>query len=188
MERFKMIVSSYLILVVDGKILLSRRYNTGYEDGNYSLPAGHIEDNESLTQGAAREIFEEIGLTLAPRVFKPVHVMHRKEQDIRMDFFFTADFGNQQPVNKEPEKCDDLSWFPLDALPVNTIPYIRHAIECYQKNIFYSEFGWERKSAMKNQASVVERLSGSLKNSVPYVDHTIARGIAARELGKKYQI
>lgn len=143
MERFKMIASSYLILIRDGKILLSRRFNTGYEDGKYSLPAGHIEDNESLTQGAVREIIEEIGLTLAPPAFKLVHVMHRKHLDIRMDFFFTADIGNQTPVNKEPEKCDDLQWFPLTKLPVNTIPYIRHAIECYQKKIFYSEFGWE---------------------------------------------
>lgn len=141
-DRFKMIASSYLILVVDGLILLSRRYQTGYEDGNYSLPAGHIEENESLTRGAAREVFEEIGLKIVPQAFKLVHVMHRKHQDIRMDFFFTAHIGNQKPVIREPEKCDDLRWFLLSKLPTNTIPYIRHAIECYQKKIFYSEFGW----------------------------------------------
>lgn len=143
MIRFKMIASSYLILIKNGKILLSRRFNTGYEDGKYSLPAGHIENNESLTQGAAREIFEEIGLKLAPQAFKLVHVTHRKEKDIRMDFFFTAKADTQTPVNKEPEKCDDLRWFPLTRLPENTIPYIRHAIACYQKKIFYSEFGWK---------------------------------------------
>lgn len=143
MERFKMIASSYLLLIRDGKILLSRRFNTGYEDGNYSLPAGHIEDNESLTAGGAREIFEEIGMRVKPKDLELVHVMHRKENDIRMDFFFTAKTDIQMPVNKEPNKCDDLRWFPLTKLPANTIPYIRHAIECYQKNIFYSEFGWE---------------------------------------------
>lgn len=138
-----MIASSYLILVVDGKILLLRRFHTGYKDGSYSLPAGHIENNESLTTGGAREIFEEIGIRTKPKDITLVHVMHRKEEDIRMDFFFTADIGNQTPVNKEPNKCDDLRWFPLTRMPENTIPYIRHAIECYQKNIFYSEFGWE---------------------------------------------
>lgn len=142
MNRFTMIASSYLIIVADGKILLSRRVHTGYEDGKYSLPAGHIEDNESLTQGAAREIFEEVGVSVAPEKFVLVHVMHRKEDDIRMDFFFTTKIGHQTPVNKEPEKCDDLRWFPLKHLPENTIPYIRHAIGCIKKNIFYSEFGW----------------------------------------------
>ncbi len=33
-----MIASSYLLLVKDGKILLSKRKNTGYEDGNWSFP------------------------------------------------------------------------------------------------------------------------------------------------------
>lgn len=138
-----MIASSYLILVVDGQVLLSRRYQTGYEDGNYSLPAGHVEDGESLTECMAREAREEIGVMVPPKQYTLVHVMHRKKADIRMDFFFTADIGNQKPVIREPEKCDDLRWFPLKKLPTNTIPYIRHAIECHQKKIFYSEFVWE---------------------------------------------
>lgn len=141
-DRFKMIASSYLILVNDGNILLSRRYKTGYEDGNYSLPAGHVEEGETLTHCMAREAREEIGVMVPSEQYALVHVMHRKYMDIRMDFFFAADIGNQKPIIHEPEKCDDLRWFPLTELPVNTIPYIRHAIECYQKKIFYSEFGW----------------------------------------------
>lgn len=35
MERFKMRVAVHLILEQDNKYLLLRRYNTGYEDGNY---------------------------------------------------------------------------------------------------------------------------------------------------------
>lgn len=143
MNRFKMIASSYLLFIQDGKILLLRRFNTGYEDGKYSLPAGHVEDNESLTVAGEREFYEEIGVRIKPNDLHLVHVMHRKEDDIRMDFFFTTEVGDQTPINKEPEKCDDLRWFTLNKLPTNTIPYIRHAIECYQKNIFYSEFGWE---------------------------------------------
>jgi ADP-ribose pyrophosphatase YjhB (NUDIX family) len=141
-ERFKMIASGYLMLIRDGKILLSRRFQTGYEDGKYSLPAGHIEEGETLTAGTCREIREEIGITLKPSDLQLVHVMHRKQNDIRMDFFFTTDKKGLVPKNMEPHRSDDLSWFPLNKLPTNTIPYIRAAIENYRKNIFYSEFGW----------------------------------------------
>lgn len=50
-------------------------------------------------------------------------------------------------INKVSHKAaylilDDLSWFDLDALPKNTIPYIKQAIEAIKHNNFYSEFGW----------------------------------------------
>jgi len=141
-ERFTMIASGYLMLIRGGKILLSRRFQTGYEDGKYSLPAGHIEDGETLTEGTRREIKEEIGIEINNSDIKLVHVMHRRSNDIRMDFFFTTEKKNVLPKNLEPEKCDDLSWFPITKLPENTIPYIRAAIESYRKKIFYSEFGW----------------------------------------------
>ena len=47
-KRFKLILSVYLILVKDGKTLLLRRTNTGYEDGNYGLVAGHVDGNENV--------------------------------------------------------------------------------------------------------------------------------------------
>lgn len=138
-----MIASSYLILMRGRDVLLLRRFNTGYEDGKYSLPAGHVEEGETLTEAGAREFSEEIGVRLGPQQLKLVHVMHRREHDIRMDFFFTASIGDQSPINREPHKCDDMRWFVLTNFPTNTIPYIRYAIRCYQKNIVYSEFGWE---------------------------------------------
>lgn len=142
MERFKSISSSYLFLIKDKKILLSRRFQTGYEDGKYSVPAGHVEEGETLREAASREIKEEIGMKIRPEDFVLVHVMHRKSNDIRVDFFFTAKKWKGKPVNHEFHKCDDLQWFPLNKLPANTIPYIKSAIRNFQKHIFYSEFGW----------------------------------------------
>lgn len=143
MSRFTMIASGYLFLIKDEKILLSRRFQTGYEDGNYSLPAGHIEENEQISVGTAREVAEEIGLNILPQDLRLVHVMHRKGDDIRMDFFFTVKDWSGEVTNCEPEKCDDLAWFDLSDLPTNTIPYIKSAIEHFQAGKMYSEFGWE---------------------------------------------
>ncbi len=142
MERFNMIASVYGFFIKGNKILLLRRFNTGYEDGNYGLPAGHVEDNESITSATCREIKEEVGVSLNPRNIVLVHVMHIKEKDIRVDFFFLINKWKAEPKNTEPEKCDDLRWFPLDKLPPNTIPYIRMAIQNYKSKKYYSEVGW----------------------------------------------
>lgn len=141
-DRFKLIASLYLILIHDEQILLMRRKNTGFEDGNYGLPSGHLEDNETLTQGLVREAKEEIGIVIKPGDLQLVEVIHRKHEDIRLDFFFIAKIYSGNPTNCEPQKCDDLRWFPINKLPINTIAYIRQAIENYLKNITYSEVGW----------------------------------------------
>lgn len=141
-DRFKMIASGYVFFARDGKILLLKRKNTGYMDGWYSVPAGHIEDNESVTYGTLREIKEEVGVQLTSKNVSLVHVMHRKENDSRMDFFFVAERWEGDPKNIEPEKCEGLNWLSIVSLPENTVPYIRTAIENWQKKIFYSEFGW----------------------------------------------
>lgn len=137
-----MIASGYVFFIRDTKILLARRCNTGYEDGNYGLPAGHVEDSETIRQGTIREITEEVGVDFSESDVELVHVMHRKQNDIRMDFFFLAKQWTKEPQNMEPDKCDDLQWFALDNLPENTIPYIRQAIENYRNKILYDEFGW----------------------------------------------
>lgn len=142
-ERFKIIPTAYLILMKDNKILLSRRYNTGFHDGEYSFPAGHLDGNETLLQTMTREAKEEIGVDLNPGDLELVHVLHRKEpNEERVNFFFTAKRWGGEPKIIEPHKCDDLSWFEIDNLPTNVIPYIKQAINCFRNKIFYSEIGW----------------------------------------------
>ena len=139
-ERFKFVPSVYLILIRDNKILLSRRYNTGYFDNYYSFPAGHLDGGETLKQAMIRETSEEIGILLDLDDLKLVHVMNRKIPDNeRVDFFFKAKRWQGQPKIIEPDKCDDLTWFELDNLPENIIPYIKQAIDSFLNNMVYSE-------------------------------------------------
>ncbi len=140
------IPASYLFLLRNNKILLLRRFNTGYEDGNYSLIAGHVEKGESFTQCMIREAKEEAGIILKPGNLKVVHVMHRNSGQAkkyeRIDVFFQGFEWEGTIENIEPHKCDDLSWFNLENLPSNTIPYIKQAITNILKNQDYSEHGW----------------------------------------------
>lgn len=142
-HQFKMIASSYAFFIKKNKILLSRRFQTGYADGKLSVPAGHVEDGETITQALIREIYEEVGITLVPSQFSLSHIMHRKSDDIRVDFFFRIHSWNGTPKNMEPEKCNELIWVPIHKLPDDTIPYIAYAIHCVQNSVLYSEFGWK---------------------------------------------
>jgi 8-oxo-dGTP diphosphatase len=141
--RFTYIGSAYLFLIKDNQILLQRRFNTGFEDGNYGVPAGHLDGGETAREGCAREIREEIGVTIKPEDLTVVHVMHRKAaKDERIDFFMTASVYEGEIVNNEPDKCDDLSWFPLDNLPANMVAYVKVALQHYLKDVMYSEYGY----------------------------------------------
>ena len=141
-ERFKVIPSVYLVLIKDNKILLSRRFNTGFCDGQYSFPAGHLDGEETLSRALIREVKEEIGIELDSKDLNLVHSMNRKmPNNERVDFFFTVKKWQGEPKNMETDKCDDLTWFELDKLPDNTIPYIKQAINCFRNKAIYSE--WE---------------------------------------------
>jgi len=140
--RSKFPVAVHMFFLRDQQVLLLRRFNTGYEDGKYSLVAGHLDAGETVIQAAIREAGEEAGVRLQPEDLRVVHVMNRKSEDERIDFFIEVRRWGGEIVNAEPEKCDDLAWFPLDSLPENMIPYVRAALQRSQQGLYYSEFGW----------------------------------------------
>jgi 8-oxo-dGTP diphosphatase len=139
-ERFQATVAVHLLLLREQEVLLLRRHNTGYEDGNYSVIAGHLDGNETATQAMVREAFEEAGIRVVPADLRFVHVMHRKEADERIDLFFTANRWQGEPEIREPEKCSELRWAALNTLPTNTVPYVRAALEHVRNHRVYAEF------------------------------------------------
>ena len=144
-ERHTLIPSVYLVLIKNNKILLLRRFNTGFMDGYYSLPAGHVESNETLTSAMVREAKEEIGIKINKKDLKLAHIIHRKEpNEERINFFFVSQKYQGKPKIMEPHKCDDLNWFDLNDLPESVIPYIKQAIQNILAKKIYSEFGWKK--------------------------------------------
>jgi len=109
-ERFRLVSAVHLFFAHDGAVLLQRRYNTGYEDGKYSVPAGHLDGGESVIQAAIREAQEELGVKVSPDSIRAVGVMHRKAGDERIDFFVEVSRWQGEIINNEPQKCDRLDW------------------------------------------------------------------------------
>lgn len=150
-ERFKLIPAVYLILRKNDEILLLRRANTGYQDGKYSLIAGHLDGNELATVGMAREAKEEAGITIDPAKLRLVHTAHRLGRNQigqeRIDLFYELNEWQGEITNTEPEKCDDLSWFDINSLPKNILPFIGMVLRDVSQGISYSEYVTEPTSS-----------------------------------------
>lgn len=147
-QRFGLVSAVHLLLVKNSRILLLRRFNTGYEDSNYSVIAGHLDGHETATAAMCREAKEEANLVIRPHDLKLAHIMHRLKPpeamyQERIDLFFTTPTWQGEPKIMEPHKCDDLSWFSLKKLPVNMVLYVRFAITQYLNGNLYSEYGWK---------------------------------------------
>ena len=148
-SRFAVIPAVHLVLLHDGQVLLLRRFNTGYEDGNYSVPAGHLDGGETVRAAMAREALEEAGVRIDHDDLRVAHVMHRQTVSgdgtvqERVDFFLTATTWRGTPRISEPDKCDELAWYPAQDLPPNVVPYVRAGLDACRRREPYSEFGWE---------------------------------------------
>lgn len=122
--------AAYVFLLRDGltgtEVLLQLRRNTGYMDDHWAAAAaGHVERGETAYAAAEREAAEEIAVAHLALEF--VTSMHRTQGgepiDERIDFFFTARSWTGEPTVVEPEKCAELAWFPLSALPDPVVPH-----------------------------------------------------------------
>ena len=132
----------YIIFSKDSKILLHRRANTGYMDGKYSLPSGHLDGGESAVEAAIRETKEEIGVDINPKDLRFIHLTHRVAEEgdhERMDLYFAISKWQGRSNNAEPDKCDDIRWFEKDNLPENIIPAVKTALELIAHGELYSE-------------------------------------------------
>ncbi|NNH71012.1 NUDIX domain-containing protein [Nocardia uniformis] len=141
-RRHKVTGDLHLLLRRGDEILFGQRQNTGYEDGAWHLPAGHLEADESVVAALIREAVEEVGVRIAPEDVQFGHVMHNSSSGGRMALFFLVDTWDGTPDNREPDKCSALEWFPIDALPACMIDYCRTALDHIAGNRQFSVYGW----------------------------------------------
>jgi 8-oxo-dGTP pyrophosphatase MutT (NUDIX family) len=148
MERKKFPVAVHLFLLDNDNILLLKRYNTGYEDGNYGVIAGHLDGDENVYNAMIREAKEEAGIDIEIKDIKIVQVMHSKiifdgTKYEEIEYFFRCGKWKGEIINREPEKCSELKWHPINNLPENTIGYIKYSLQNYLENNSFTLFGWQ---------------------------------------------
>lgn len=142
-QRFKLTGDVHLLLLdAEDRMLFGRRQNTGFEDGAWHVPSGHLEAGESVVQALVREAKEETGIRILPEDVEFAHVMHNSSGGGRAAFFFTVRRWDGTPENREPDKCGELAWFAPDAWPGHLTTYCRVALEHAAAGEPFSVFGW----------------------------------------------
>ena len=142
-ERKKFPISVQLILENQNKILLMKRKNTGYEDGKYCLPGGHVESNEEIKQALIREAEEELGITINVKDVQFYKVLNRKinENEAYIDFVFKVMHWSKNVTNNEKDKCEEIIWIDKNKLPKNILDFIPTLLE--ENNFAYLPYNWE---------------------------------------------
>ncbi|TNF88176.1 MAG: NUDIX domain-containing protein [Gammaproteobacteria bacterium] len=139
-ERFPVVVHVYLER--DGRVALLKRANTGFMDGYYALPGGHQEQGESVSSTAKRELQEELGVVA--RVITPACVLpYRSGRHQGINFLFSCEEWDGEPVINEPELFAELVWVAPNALPEPTADWIPPALKLVRSGGWYREMSWD---------------------------------------------
>lgn len=146
--RAHAVVAVHVFLTDGERVLLLRRANTGYQDGRFTVVAGHAWPGERVVEAALREAREETGVALDPGAVRVVAIMQRRAPGgDRIDFFVEAPRWQGEPHNAEPATCSELRWCDMFDLPGDTVPYVRRAIANYCEGRLFESYGWEDDAA-----------------------------------------
>lgn len=119
-----------------------RRANTGWRDGSWTVPAGHIEKGESPSAAAIRELMEEAGVSAkAEELSDPIVYFYPEDARVneRVSVFFRLHDRTASAHNAEPAKADAADWFEPDSLPDDIPPLLRRAFSDMTAGVHYSE-------------------------------------------------
>jgi 8-oxo-dGTP diphosphatase len=124
-----------------GAVLLLRRAGTGYLDGWYALPGGHLQRGEGIVECAMREIREETGIVVAASQLRAAAVMpYLSGEHQGIDFIMACDDFVGEPTLAEPHLADSIGFWSADALPANSVPYLRAALDLAASGQWFLEF------------------------------------------------
>lgn len=109
-----------------GRVLLHRRANTGYMDGYYDFPSGHVDAGEGFAASAVRELREETSLRTDESSLQLKHLSINHTDVPYINAVFDVGRWQGTPRIMEPGKCDDMQFFAVDELPEKCTLAVRY--------------------------------------------------------------
>ena len=125
-----------LILNEQGEIFLTKRGKRATnERGTWEIPGGKARFGETLKAAVLREMQEEYGVKIVLAYQFPAqdHLLKDEKQHWVPTCFIAAIPAGQEPVIREPDKCEAIGWFSLDKLPSPLSVITKLDIATYRK-------------------------------------------------------
>ena len=104
-------VSVIFIIRKDDKVLFVKREHTGKCDGYYMLPGGHVDENETVLNACARELKEELDISIKTSDLRFCLVEPTKTH---IHLFFEVLNYSGEIKNNEPDKHGSVDFLTLD--------------------------------------------------------------------------
>lgn len=123
-----------LIFDEDQKLLLGLR-KSSHGNGTWCPPGGHVEYGESFEVAAVRETKEETGMVLDVNDLQIAGVTNDFFEESGKHYvtvMLRASKLCNNPMVKEPEKCDEWRWFEKNALPENLFLPMKNFLKKYR--------------------------------------------------------
>ena len=135
-----------MLLNKQGEVLLGKRNDDAekassdlHGEGTWTMPGGKLDFQETLKDGACRELFEEIGVKVGPDELKLISVSDEIVPDNHYVTigFLVENFG-EVPRTMEPEEIIEWKWYNLDNLPEKVYPPSAKMIKAYLLKQIYN--------------------------------------------------
>ena len=141
MSRALIPTAGHIIMRHGSHVLMIKRSIDVSWPLQWAFPGGKTENDELLSESAVRETQEETGVVIDPNnIIEHVILNARYTNGTRIYYFGMIEEWLGTPENIEPQKHDDLAWFPIDALPDKMVPHHRMALEALLNDEFYKEY------------------------------------------------
>ncbi|WP_167958823.1 nucleotide triphosphate diphosphatase NUDT15 [Anaerosporobacter faecicola] len=129
-----------VMLIDDNKILLGHRTVNGkdtggiYEPDHWCLPGGKQEYEETVFEGAMREVKEETNLAISDlAIFNVADDIQPNKHFVTIQIVAKKFEGNLTVM--EPDKQDEWRWFPLNELPQKIYSPSKKFIDLYREKM-----------------------------------------------------
>jgi len=118
-----MVIIAGCLIVRNNKILMVKEAKKKCY-GQWNFPAGHVEENELITEAAIRETFEETGCKVKLTGLLPISTVILKENETAIIVKFTADIIDEN-IKFDTNEILDVKWLDIEKVKKMTKQELR---------------------------------------------------------------